>query len=191
MLEAVACYRDYMANFNKKGQKGKLNEKASKKAQHKKPAAESDKVAEKPQRYKLSQEGLSGRGPKLGRKVHGIREGAGEYDPVEGTSGNGEDSTRPIDSTRYLETAQGVKTYFEVAEIIAVSVTKTIEAVVEQTPEDIRITLEGICKLHHNIAFELFPDWAGHFRAINVKVGTHTPPPLFPNSDLVNRNFIN
>ena len=149
------------------------------KGRNKKGAAKAGRVAKKPRGYKRTEEGLSGEDPGLGGKVHGIREGAGEYDPVEGTSGNGEDSTRPIDSTRYLETAQGVKTYFEVAEIIAVSVTKTIEAVVEQTPEDIRITPEWVCKLHHDIASALFPDWAGHFRLVNVKVGTHTPPSFY------------
>ena len=111
MVETVACYRDYMVNFNKKNQKGKLDEKASKKTQHEKPAAESDKMAEKPRRYKLSQERLSGRGSKLGGKVHGVREGASGYKPPEGASGEGEDSTQPIDSTRYFKTVQGIKSY--------------------------------------------------------------------------------
>ena len=115
----LACYKDYMAKFNKKNQKGKLNEKANKKAQHKKPAAKSGKVAKKPQRYKLSQEGLSGRGSKLGRKVHGVREGASGYKPPEGASEEGEDSTQPIDSTRYFETVKGIKSYSEIYEIIA------------------------------------------------------------------------
>ena len=38
---------------------------------------------------------------------------------------------------------------------------------------------EWICKLHHDIASALFPDWAGHFRVVNVKVGTHTPPSFY------------
>ncbi len=100
-----------MVKFNKKNQKGKLNEKASKKAQHKKPAAESGKVAEKPRRYKLSQESLSGKGAELGSKVHGVREGASGYKPPEGTPGEGEDSTQPVDSTSYFETVQGIKSY--------------------------------------------------------------------------------
>lgn len=123
MLETVACYRDYMVNFGKKNQKGKLNEKASKKTQHKKAAAESDKVAERPRRYKVSQESLSGRGSKLGSRVHGVREGAGGYKSSEGTLGEGKYSTRPLDSTHYFETALGIKPYSEVSEIIAVSVT--------------------------------------------------------------------
>ena len=149
------------------------------KGRNKKSSAKSGRVAKKPRGYKRTEEGVSGEDFGLGGKVHGIREGAGEYDPAEGTPGNGEDSTRPVDSTRYFETAQGTKTYSEVAEIVAVSVTKIIEAVVEQTPEDIHITPEWICKLHHDIASALFPDWAGHFRVVNVKVGTHTPPSFY------------
>src|SRR3990170_2669144 len=115
----VAYYRYYMVKFYKKNKKGKLDEKASKKDLHKGPAGESDKVAEKPRRYKLSQEGLSGRGSKWGRKVHGVREGASGYKPPEGASEEGEDSTQPIDSTRYFETVKGIKSYSEIYEIIA------------------------------------------------------------------------
>lgn len=157
----------------------KSEEASHDKGRNKKSSAKAGKVAKKPRGYKRAEEGISGEDSGLGGKVYGIREGAGEYDPAEGTPGNGEDSTRPVDSTRYYETAQGTKTYSEVAEIVAVSVTKTIEAVVEQNPQDIRITPEWVCKLHHNIAFELFPDWAGYFRDVNVKVGTHTPPSFY------------
>ncbi|MEK7196249.1 MAG: Fic family protein, partial [Nitrospirota bacterium] len=90
-----------------------------------------------------------------------------------------EDSTRPLDSTRYFETSQGIKTYSEVAEILAVSVAKTIEALIDKNPADINITPEWICKLHNDIAGSLFPAWAGRLRSVNVVVGTHTPPPYF------------
>lgn len=164
-----------MANSNKNDQKGKSNEKASKKAQHKKPAGESDKVAEKPRRYKLSQESLSGRGSKLGDKVHGVREGTSGYKPPEGASPEGEDSTQPIDSTRYFETVQGIKSYSEIYEIIAVSVAKIIEKIIDVFPERIQFTTDWICALHKDIAGSLF-DWAGRFRDVNVQVGQHTPP---------------
>ena len=91
----------------------------------------------------------------------------------------GEDSTRPLDSTRYFETAQGIKTYSEVSEILAVSVAKTLEVLIDKTPEEITITPEWICKLHGEIASSLFTDWAGRFRDVNVVVGMHTPPPYF------------
>ncbi len=167
-----------MVKFSKKNQKGKLDEKASKKAQHKKAAAESDKVAERPRRYKLSQESLSGRGSKLGGRVHGVREGAGGYKPPEGASEEGEDSTQPIDSTRYFETVQGIKSYSEIYEIIAVAVVKAIEKIIDALPERIQFTPDWICTLHKDISGLLF-EWAGRFRNVNVQVGQHTPPSFY------------
>lgn len=149
------------------------------KGRDKKSSAKSRKVAARPRRYKLPEEGISGKGSGLGGEVHGVREGTGEYEPSKGTPRKREDSTRRLESTRYFETAQGIKTYSEVTEILAVSVAKTIEAIIDRTPEEINITPTWICKFHGDIAGSLFPDWAGRFRDVNVVVGTHTPPPYF------------
>jgi fido (protein-threonine AMPylation protein) len=179
--EAIKLYHSEMEaialNFDKwqNKEKGKLYDKG----RDKKGPARSRKVAERPRKYKLSEEGVSGEDSGLGGEVHGIREGTGEYEPPEGTSQEGKDSTRPLDSTRYFETAQGIKTYSEISEILAVSVTKTIQAIIDKTPEDIHITPEWICKLHSDIAGLLFPEWAGRFRDVNVKVGAHIPPPYY------------
>ena len=62
------------------------------KGRNKKSPAKSGRVAKMPRGYKPSEEGLSGENSGLGRKVHGIREGAGEYGPTEGTPRNEEDS---------------------------------------------------------------------------------------------------
>ncbi|WP_333653431.1 Fic family protein [Dissulfurispira sp.] len=147
------------------------------KGKDKKSPARSRKVAGKPHRYKLTEEGVSKEGFGLGSEVYGVREGAGEYKPSKEASQEREDSTRLIDSTRYLETA--IKTYSEVSEILAVFVAKTIEALIEKNPPDIDITSEWICKIHNDIAGSLFHDWAGKFRDVNVQVGTHIPPPYF------------
>jgi fido (protein-threonine AMPylation protein) len=144
-----------------------------------KGASKARKMAKEPQGYNLSKKGISGKGSGLGGKVDGIRARTGEYGPPEGTDREGKDSTRPVDSTRYFETAQGPLSYSAVNEILAVSVTKSIESVITLTPDEIHITPEWICKLHDDIAGSLFPEWAGRFRAVNVVVGTHTPPPYF------------
>jgi fido (protein-threonine AMPylation protein) len=179
--EAIRLYQKEIKSIAINADKWQNKEKVDKdeKSRDKKGSAKSRKVAGRPLRYKLPEEGISGEGSRLGGKVHGIREGAGEYGSSEGTPGEGKDSTRPLDSTRYFETAQGIKTYSEVSEILAVSVAKAIEAIIERTPEEINVTPEWICKLHGDIASSLFPDWAGRFRAVNVVVGTHTPPPYF------------
>lgn len=147
------------------------------KGRDKKSPAKARKVAARPRRYKLPEESVSGKGSRLGGEVHGIREGTGKYEPTKGTPRKREDSTRPLDSTRYFETAQGIKTYSEIAEILAVSVAKTIETIIDGTPEKIYLTPEWICKLHNDIAGSLFPGWAGRFRDVNVVVGMHNPPP--------------
>jgi hypothetical protein len=108
------------------------HEKAGENIRYKTTSAEPDKVAEGPRRYKHSQESLSGKGSGVGGEVHGVREGASEYKPPEGDPG--EDSTRPLNSTRYFETSQGIKSYSEVSEIIAVSVAKAIESIIDKTP---------------------------------------------------------
>lgn len=167
-----------MVNSNKRNEKGRFGEKTSKKAKHKKPAAESDKVAGKPQRYNLSQEGLSGTDPKLGHKVYGVREGTGGCKPPEGPSEEGEDSTQPIDSTRYFETSSGIKSYSETYEIIAVAVANAIQEIIDTLPERLQFNTNWLCTLHKDIAGSLF-DWAGRFRDTNVQVGQHIPPSFY------------
>jgi fido (protein-threonine AMPylation protein) len=44
-------------------------------------------------------------------------------------------------------------------------------------PGDTVITPEWLRDIHRRIAGDLFPDWAGRFRATDVQVGTHLPPP--------------
>jgi len=164
-------------NADKWQNKGEV--KGDDKGRDKESPAKARKVAGKSRRYKLAQEGISREDIGLGGEVYGVREGAGEYEPPEGTPRKGEGSTRPLDSTCYFETAQGIKTYSEVAEILAVSVAKSIELIIDGTPEDIHITPEWTCRLHGDIASSLFPDWAGRFRDVNVQVGSHIPPPYF------------
>ena len=83
------------------------------KSKDEKGSAKARKVAGKPRRYKLSEKGVSEKGSGLGGEVHGIREGAGGYGPSKGTPQEREDSTRPLDSTRFFETALGIKPHSE------------------------------------------------------------------------------
>lgn len=85
-------------------------------------------------------------------------------------------STRPVNATRELETVSGLLAYSEVAERLAVNIVNCLDAMLENSPESIRITPEWICDTHRCIAGELFPDWAGYFRTTDVQVGYHLPP---------------
>lgn len=153
--------KDYDKNRVKKNAKGSYN------------------VAEKPRRYKHVKKGIPEEDTKMGGGFYGVREGDGRYKPPEGASKKGEDSTTPIDSTRYLETSQGIKSYSQLYEILAVGVAKKIEEIIASLPEEIVITPEWICRIHKDIAGSLFPDWAGRFRDVDVHVGQHTPPPFY------------
>lgn len=165
--------------FGKSSCQNTAKEKGHDKGGSKKVKTESDKVAGKPRGYKLPAEGISGEGAWVGGGFHGVREGTGRYKPSEGASQEGEDSTKPVDSTRYFETTKGVKTYSEVYEDLAVAVARKIEEIIASDPDEIDITSEWICKIHKDIAGPLFQDWAGRFRDVNVQVGPHAPPPYY------------
>lgn len=112
-----------------------------------------------------------------GVALHAEFDGAGERAGESATAGATVESTRPLDATRELATAAGALTYGEVSERVAVNIAHCLDALLEKSPDDIRITPEWICDIHRSIAMELFPDWAGRFRSADVQVGTHLPPP--------------
>jgi len=111
-----------------------------------------------------------------GIALHVEFDGAGKRAGQPAAAGATAESTRPLDATRELATAAGALTYTEVSEHIAVNIAHCLDALLEQSPDDIRITPEWICGIHRSIAGGLFPEWAGRFRAADVQVGTHFPP---------------
>ena len=68
------------------------------------------------------------------------------------------------------------------------NIARCLEELLAGAPDDIPITPEWICGIHHRIAGELFPEWTGRFRTTDVQVGTHLPPPGFDVAAHVN-NF--
>jgi hypothetical protein len=61
----------------------KWQNKKDEKSRDKKGSKKSRKVAGRPRRYKLPEEGISGEDTRLGGEVHGVREGTSEYGPSE------------------------------------------------------------------------------------------------------------
>jgi hypothetical protein len=112
-----------------------------------------------------------------GVALHAEFDGAGKRAGESAAAGATAESTRPLDATRELATAAGALTYTEVSERIAVNIAHCLDALLELSPEEIRITPEWICGIHRSIAGGLFPEWAGRFRSTDVQVGTHFPPP--------------
>jgi fido (protein-threonine AMPylation protein) len=123
---------------------------------------------------------LSGPGAGLGGGVDEIRERTGDYGPPSGTPGESQDQpSGSVGSTRYFDTAEGVKSYAEVAERLAVQLAAILRCIVDSDPATLRITPEWLCLCHRDLAGTLFPDWAGRFRDRNVQIGPHQPPPFY------------
>jgi fido (protein-threonine AMPylation protein) len=116
----------------------------------------------------------------LGGGIDEIRERTGDYGPPSGTPGKSQDNPpSSVGSTRYFDTAEGVKSYAEVAERLAVQLTAILRQTVDSDPATLSITPEWLCLCHRDLAGALFPDWAGRFRDRNVQIGHHQPPPFY------------
>jgi fido (protein-threonine AMPylation protein)/predicted type IV restriction endonuclease len=123
---------------------------------------------------------VSGPGAGLGGGIDEIRERTGDYGPPSGTPGKSQDNPpSSVGSTRYFDTAEGVKSYAEVAERLAVQLTAILRQTVDSDPATLSITPEWLCLCHRDLAGALFPDWAGRFRDRNVQIGHHQPPPFY------------
>jgi CRISPR-associated endonuclease/helicase Cas3 len=87
-----------------------------------------------------------------------------------------EDSTQPPHATRFVETTRGILSYSQLAPLLAECVLRVLEDIEDglfaARPLDESLLLD----LHRNICGDLTPDWAGKFRATEVKVGLHSPP---------------
>jgi hypothetical protein len=123
---------------------------------------------------------VSGPGAGLGGGIDEIRERTGDYGPPSGTPGESQDNPPgSVGSTRYFDTAEGVKSYTEVAEHLAVSLTAILRRIVDADPATLSLTPEWLCLRHLELAGGLFPGWAGRFRDRDVQIGNHHPPPFY------------
>jgi CRISPR-associated endonuclease/helicase Cas3 len=131
-------------------------------ARHHRPMAETPAAGQSPPPL--------GNHPGAGGAEHGLRGRAGE-------SANPPRDTRPERATRFIETARGVLSYSQLAPLLAervVAVQADIErGVYSQRPFEESLLIE----FHRRIAGDLVPEWAGRWRAIEVRVGNLLPPP--------------
>ena len=99
---------------------------------------------------------------------HGLRGRTGEP----GTSGG----TPPDRNTRFVEASLGILSYAELAPLPGERVLACEEAIVTGAfagqPLDEHLLLE----FHRRICGDLVPDWAGHWRTVEVQVGNLRPP---------------
>lgn len=121
--------------------------------------------------------GSSESSSEAGEPVHGVRESTGEYGAPEDSDGESEESA--LGSTRTFGTAEGVLTYTELSERLAVSLIALHDEILHSHPDHLSLTKEWLCQCHKRLAGHLFPDWAGRYRDVDVQVGPHTPPPFY------------
>ena len=106
-------------------------------------------------------------------------ERGGEHGLRGGTRAGGADPEDPgVDrNNRYLETSRGILSYAELAPLLAEKVTMAEAAIASGVYGDSKLDESVIQSLHYLVCGEFVPDWAGHWRDIEVKVGNHLPPP--------------
>jgi len=82
----------------------------------------------------------------------------------------------PNPSTRWIETAQGVIRYTELAPLLAERVLRIQERIEAEDYAASALDENLIRTLHRDFCGDLVPEWAGHWRSIAVSVGSHEPP---------------
>ena len=88
-----------------------------------------------------------------------------------------EDSTQPPHATRFVETTRGILSYAQLAPLLAERVLRVQEDIEDGVFADHPLDEPLLLDFHRAICGDLTPDWAGRFRAGEVKVGQHSPPP--------------
>src|SRR5438552_35657 len=87
------------------------------------------------------------------------------------------DTTPPGGTTRYIQTTRGLLSYSELAPLLAERVLCAEQDIAEERFASKSNFPEIILELHHQIAGDLCPEWAGRWRDADVRVGEHHPPP--------------
>lgn len=100
---------------------------------------------------------------------HGIRAGAGGDQPPPR-------DTRPDRATRFIETALGTLSSSELAPILAERVLRVETRIYGRDFESRDLNERLLSQFHGLICSDIVPDWAGKWRAIEVRVGNLEPP---------------
>ncbi len=89
-----------------------------------------------------------------------------------------ENSTQPPHATRFVETTHGIISYAQLAPLLAAHVLQVLQDIEDGVFAPCPLDESLLLDFHRRICGDLTPDWAGRFRANEVKVGQHSPPPL-------------
>src|SRR3972149_2643163 len=166
--EAIELFKAYMLDL----EKGKSDEKTEVSEKY------SRSVEDKPL-YGGKEEEVSEKHSPARKRVYGVRRRARKPEDAERVSEGSEEYHPTTRYTRYIESSLGIKSYSELAPHLAKAVERVMASLLEQSPEELKITPEFIYKLHKDAFEELFPSWAGLYRDRDITVGTYNPPPYY------------
>jgi fido (protein-threonine AMPylation protein) len=79
-------------------------------------------------------------------------------------------------STRWIETSRGILSISEIAPLIAERVLIVEASIARGEFSENQLDEALLCSMHLKICGDLVPNWAGQWRKIDVKVGSHSPP---------------
>lgn len=84
--------------------------------------------------------------------------------------------TKPKGATSFKETAFGILPRLKVVELEKKGIRRAQEYVLSLSSKRAKITPELILQVHKTGFDFIFPDWAGKFRTVDVRVGEYEPP---------------
>jgi CRISPR-associated endonuclease/helicase Cas3 len=79
-------------------------------------------------------------------------------------------------STRWIETTRGILSISQIAPLLAERVLRVGASIARGEFSKLPLDEPLLSSMHFQICGDLVPDWAGRWRTIEVKVGTHSPP---------------
>ncbi|MCC7375937.1 MAG: Fic family protein [Verrucomicrobiales bacterium] len=94
-------------------------------------------------------------------------------------------TTPPHGATRFVETTRGILSYSQLAPSLAERALVVERAIASGEFASQPISADLICSLHQQLCGDLIPEWSGRWRAGDVRVGDHTPPPAFRVAELM------
>ncbi len=87
-----------------------------------------------------------------------------------------DETPSPDASTRWIETSRGILRHSELAPLLAERVLRVQEHIETGGYADAPLDEALIRALHGDFCGDLVPEWAGHWRTVAVRVGSHEPP---------------
>lgn len=95
------------------------------------------------------------------------------------------DTTKPKSATSYQDTALGIIPRSKIIPLEQEGIKKALQYIVKLSDDKVQITPHVILDIHKVGFGNIFPDWSGKFRTVDVTVGEYEPPHFSRVSELI------